>query len=238
MLAAVIALGVVVALLVLLVGGLLRSHADILKALHELGASLDDDAQSVGRPSRGTSAGAGRLAPDVVGVAADGAQLSASVSGGRDSLLVFLSTGCRTCQPFWDALRGGATAPDGTQVLVVTRGADEESAARVADLAGPDVAVVMSTNAWESYEIPGSPHVVFVDGTSGTVRGEGAAGSWDQVLGLLADARRDRSHARSWLDDPVVLPADHRDNADRIDAELAARGIAAGHQSLFPRSRS
>jgi hypothetical protein len=237
-LAAVIALGVIVALLVLLVGGLLRSHADILKALHELGASLDDGPTAGRTVSGGTSAGAGRAAPDLLGVAADGAQLTASVSGGHDSLLVFLSTGCRTCQPFWDALRNGATAPDGTQVLVVTRGPDEESPARVADLAGPHVAVVMSTDAWERYEIPGSPHVVYVDGASGTVRGEGAAGSWDQVLGLLVDARRDRSHARSWLDDPVVLPADYRDNADRIDAELAAQGIGAGHQSLFPRSRS
>jgi hypothetical protein len=41
--ALVIALGVAVLLLAVLVGGLLRSHAEILKALHELGAGLELD---------------------------------------------------------------------------------------------------------------------------------------------------------------------------------------------------
>ena len=43
--------GVVIAVLALLVVGLLRSHAEILKRLHELGAGLDPDAALL-RPRR------------------------------------------------------------------------------------------------------------------------------------------------------------------------------------------
>jgi hypothetical protein len=42
----VLILAVVVALLTLLVAGLLRSHAVILRRLHELGAGLEDDARA------------------------------------------------------------------------------------------------------------------------------------------------------------------------------------------------
>jgi hypothetical protein len=149
---------------------------------------------------------------------------------------MFLSSGCSTCQPFWSALRSGAAAPDGTQVLVVTRDPSEESPARVAELGGEGVPVVMSTRAWEDYEIPGSPHVVLVDGASGRIRGEGAAGSWQQVLDLVSQARGDHRHARSWLPDPVgpATAGGGHDNAVRIDAELAAHGISAGHDSLYP----
>ncbi len=233
--AAVVVLAVVVALLVLLVTGLLRSHADILRALHELGASLDDDGTAA--PSRTArqlpptfTGAAGRTAAAVVGSDPLGSPVATSVDGGRDTLLVFLSSGCTTCQPFWGALRGGEAGPADTNVLVVTRDPDEESTARIADLAGDRVPVVMSTQAWEDYEIPGSPHVVLVDGGTGTVRGEGAAGTWPQVLDLVGQARGDRAHARSWLPDPVTA----RDNADRIDAELAAHGIGDGHASLYP----
>ena len=42
--------GVVLALLALLVAGLLRSHAEILRALHELGANLDPTRTDDGVP--------------------------------------------------------------------------------------------------------------------------------------------------------------------------------------------
>ena len=45
-------LGVVVLLLAVLVAGLLRSHADILKALHDLGAGVGDPAGDAGHAMR------------------------------------------------------------------------------------------------------------------------------------------------------------------------------------------
>ena len=49
----------------------------------------------------------------------------------------------------------------------------------------------MSTQAWRDYEVPGSPHVVFVEGRTGRVRGEGTGQSWAQVAQMLARATGD-----------------------------------------------
>jgi hypothetical protein len=49
MLALLIAVICLVALLTLLVVGLLRSHADILRALHSLGVGVGDPAEAAGR---------------------------------------------------------------------------------------------------------------------------------------------------------------------------------------------
>ena len=54
-LAVVIAEGVAIALLAVLVLGLLRSHALILKALHELGAGLELEKQPRPRAAGGTA---------------------------------------------------------------------------------------------------------------------------------------------------------------------------------------
>ena len=60
MLAVVVAEGVAIALLAVLVLGLLRSHALILRALHELGAGLElEEAASAARRSGTTGPGAG-----------------------------------------------------------------------------------------------------------------------------------------------------------------------------------
>lgn len=262
--AVVIAEAVAIGLLTLLVAGLLRSHADILRGLHSLGVNLDPDAdptqpsfaprQQVGLGGKGGGAGSmtGRPATDLVGSDIDGARVSVGVGGtDHDTVLAFLSSGCRSCQTFWDTLRRGAQIPAGTRVVAVVRDPQEESAARIAELAGPELPVVMSTRAWEDYEVPGSPHVVHIDGASGRVVGEGGAASWAQVLDLLQQARGDTAGGdtaggdtarRAWLPDPANgAPSDgwdQRDNAARIDAELSAAGIGPEHPSLRPGSVS
>lgn len=69
MLAIVIGEGAAIVLLALLVAGLLRSHAEILRRLHQLGAGILPDATAGDR--RGVSAPArpqGAPAPDITGV--------------------------------------------------------------------------------------------------------------------------------------------------------------------------
>jgi hypothetical protein len=41
--------------------------------------------------------------------------------------------------------------------------------------------VVMSSEAWDDYEVPGSPYFLLVDGTPATVVAEGEASTWDAV---------------------------------------------------------
>lgn len=69
MIAVVIALTIVVALMLVLLTGLLRSHAEILRSLHDLGVSLDDDHGDQtfrvrARPAAATDAAAGPIPDD------------------------------------------------------------------------------------------------------------------------------------------------------------------------------
>ena len=111
-------LAVVLALLALLVAGLLRSHAEILRALHELGVDLDPAARR--RPAVTTAVGAptvrsaevpkrpSRRAVDVVGTTPEHDAVSIAVVGAKHlTLLAFLSSGCGSCLAFWDVFRDG-----------------------------------------------------------------------------------------------------------------------------------
>jgi hypothetical protein len=217
LLALVIAEGVAVALLGLLVAGLLRSHAEILRALHDLGADLDPaGGGQVIAGTRVTSLRSEDTAHDLSGQRLDGSAAAVGVVGAdHDSVLAFLSTGCTTCLPFWGALREGATAGGDTRVVVVVQ--DEDSVSKLRDLAGPDLDVIASSRAWSDYGVPGSPHIVHVHGPTGRVVGEGTGHSWEQVMDLLAQGNEGTPD---------------RDNAARIDHELAAVGIGPGHASL------
>jgi len=98
-------------LLVLLVAGLLRSHAEILRQLQELrGARGGQELRGAGGdalttlPSPGRRAG-GEDGHDVVGVTL--ARDAVKIGLGGDSpptLLAFLSSGCDVCERFWDDL--------------------------------------------------------------------------------------------------------------------------------------
>jgi hypothetical protein len=189
---------VVLALLALLLVGLLRSHAEILRRLPE---PRDDAAAS---PSAATTApdlpvhlpgprgGSGRPVVDIVGATLDGAQLSISPTA-TDTLVAFLSSGCLTCKTFWDGLRAEhrEPLPRGVRLVVVVKDRETESPSRLRDLAPPDIPVVMSSQAWADYDVAMSPYFLFVGAGSGTVRSEGSASSWPQVHSLLRDAIED-----------------------------------------------
>jgi hypothetical protein len=226
MIAVVIAEGVAILLLGLLVAGLLRSHAEILRALHDFGAGVDpDDSAPSRRRAAATGAGVtGGAAHDIAGVDPRGDAVAVAVTGAEhDTLLAFLSTGCDTCRPFWTAMNGDLGL-SGTRVIVVV--SDEESESELARLAGPQVEVIASTAAWEAYEVPGSPHFVYVDGPTGRVAGEGTGPDWPAVRSLFTQANADRASRTG----PVEV--EWRDNPTRIDSELLAAGIGPGHPSL------
>ncbi len=235
--------GVVVAILLVLVVGLLRSHAEILRRLHELGAGVYDDAAAGNGDLRASAGGANgsvnlrtrpgvptprpgaTAAVDLVGTTPRGAARSVSVVGApHATLLAFLSSGCTTCAGFWEAFREGAgdeLPGEGTRLVVLTRGAEAESPAVVQGLAPKGSPTLMSTGAFEAYEVPMSPYFILVDGPSGKVVGEGAATTWPQVRELLAQALADSGPGGG-------------DREARVDAELHRAGIAPGHHSLYP----
>lgn len=232
-------LAVVVAVLVLLVAGLLRSHAAILRRLHELGAgvgeigedaandpttALTTPASPLPQPPVATE---GRAAADITGNGPHGEAQAVRVVGVRhDTVLAFLSSGCATCHEFWEAFRDVAL-PDDTRLVVVTKGEDAESPVAIADVAPPGITVVMSSEAWTQYEVPGSPYVIHVDGESGRVRGEGTGPNWEQVRNMLVLGAGDLDARRS---SKAAADAEREREADEI---LLAAGIKPGDPSLY-----
>jgi hypothetical protein len=232
------ALVVVVLLLSVLVAGLLRSHATILRRLHELGAGIEVDpgaptpSRVVPRtdgtvPAPDATVPDGRMAADVSGVGPRGEAIAARVVDvPHDTLLVFLSSGCTTCLDFWKDL-GSTPLPTGTRLIVVTRGPDQESPSAVLELAPAGITVIMSTRAWDELRVPGSPFVVLVDGPSGRVVGEGTAGSYEQVLALFLRAGGDE------VSEAGGKAAADRRREQQLDRLLLASGIAPGDPSLY-----
>lgn len=246
MTALVVAQTVVVALLALLVVALLRSHAEILRRLHEIdpagsqdGAHGPEPLEFGVRPGVALPRESDTPAFDVVGATAAGEDVAVSVVGARAlTLLAFLSSGCVTCLDFWHAFaRERGRLPGGMRLLVLTKGPEQESSSAVAELTPPGVTVVMSTQAWVDYEVPMSPYFILVDGPAGAVRGEGAAGSWRQLTDLMGQALADTggvSRAGSAPPPGPRTPEGAADREARIDRELLAAGIAPGDPSLRP----
>jgi len=200
---------VVIALLALLVTGLLRSHADILRRLHD----LEGGAPTASAPPTSTT---GR-AVDVAGMTPQGETIAVGVVGvAHDTLLAFLSSSCHTCAAFWDGLaeRAHARLLPGVRVVAVTRDPEAESPSALAALAPAGMPCVMASDAIEAYGVPGLPYFVLVDGPTGQVRGEGTGLSWTQIADLMGRA--------------------DADNKTRIDGELSAAGIGPGDPRLYP----
>ena len=142
------------------------------------------------------------------------------------TLLAFLTSGCSTCAGFWEAL-GEPRLPAGVQTVIVTHGSERERPARLRALAPDGVPVVMSSQAWEDYAVPGRA--------------------------VLRARRRRRSAARAWPPPGRRWPRscrdaieDEREAADgtdgaaaRRDRRDARRGAGSGpmHPSLYPGRR-
>lgn len=219
----------VVAVLALLVVGLLRSHATILRALHDAGIDLDPDRHDgagagpvrVDDPEIRTVAGvprpadaSGRRALDLVGRTPQGGTKSVAVGNGATTLLAFLTAGCTTCARFWEAFANDdLDLPGDVRVVIVTKGPEMESPADVAAVAPSGHATIQSSQAWDDYRIPVAPYFVLVDGRRSVVVGEGAAASWDRLRDLLRRALAD---------------------ADLGQGKLHRRELLGGHRSERP----
>ena len=240
----VVLLAVAVGVLGLLVFGLLRTHAEILRALGRAGISLDDEetqGSAAGVVAERSEAGAvagPAGARDLVGTVPAGGPTKIAVTGvAHFTLLAFLSPGCRTCKRFWEAF----AAPDlklpggNTRLVVVGQDPAHDSESAMAELVPPGVKAVLSSAAWEDYDVPCSPYFALVDGADGRVVGAGSALRWEQLRDLLQQALDDAGLADQ-LGSPVPQAASRhsgRTRAQRADEALRSAGIGPGHPSLY-----
>jgi len=219
--------GLAIILLAVLVVGLLRSHADILRALHQLGAGVGEHAESAGdRFARPRPRLVANGAKDFVGTTLAGSTAHIGVSGtDHRTLLAFLSTGCASCLTLWEGMRSEdpLQGMENTRLVLVAKGPEAESQSRLEQLAPRDYTLVQTTEAWEEYGVPVTPYFVLVEGATGAVIGEGSASSWGQVRSLIGQAVADAA-ARSRGGDDEML----------ADRELRKAGIGPGHESLYP----
>ncbi len=199
----------------------LRSHAELLR---RIGPAGDAALPAIPEPPLVHRTGAARVAAPVAGPTPSGDALSLSFggAGSTPTLLAFLTSGCSTCAGFWETL-GEQRLPPGVQTLIVTQGAERERPSRLRRLAPKGVSVVMSSQAWEDYGVPGAPYFVLVDGS---VCGEGVATTWQALSSLVSDAIEDHREAEPGRSGT--------ERAARVEATLAAAGITPGDPSLYP----
>lgn len=227
MTAVIIIEGVVIVLLAILVAGLLKSHAEILRQLDALGAS-EDGSVTVGSPqTRPTTTGFEKApATTLTGVDLSGGVVAVSLEHGRgNTLIAFLSSGCLSCEAFWKEFQKGdfdLPTPD-TRTIIVTRGPKSESPSKVRELAPPRLTLLMSDDAWDVFRVPMTPYFLLVDG-SGMVVGEGAASSWRHLLGLLRQSAADAAS-------PIHLDTEGR--LQFSDSQLRDAGVQPGDPSLY-----
>lgn len=230
-------------LMAVLVAGLLRSHAEILRLLHHLGADYMGEAGSA--PSLAPMRHIG-TASDLAGVTPFGDAVVVGLANADSSaLLLFLSTGCEKCTRFLESIAAGAHRSLGSRVLVVTRSPDQESVGVLRGWQERGVEIVMSSAAWDDFRTPGAPYVVFCN--HGHIAGEGTAGSWGQIESLVAQAQSDidaateterpspRDAALARAREIARQAATDAEREHRNDEELRSAGIEPGDPRLYPR---
>lgn len=221
---------VILTVLTVLVAGLLRAYGTVLRRLHELDRG-GSPGQFVVQPEPESPSAEFGPAHDIAGETLSGELVTTRVAGvEHDTLLLFLSSGCATCETFWDELARPVRLPANTRLLVVPQDVATESPRDLAALAPDGVDVVLSSAAWHDYAVPGSPHAVYVDGRSGRIRGEGTGQSLRQVAELLAQATGEVGF--------VAAPAGQKSARDQrqetvVDRELLAAGILPGDARLY-----
>jgi hypothetical protein len=218
---------VLLVLLVLLVAGLLRSHAEILRRLGPTPAEGEDPASpgsqepALPTPARRATT---RQGSEIVGVTLEREPVKIGLGDTYSAtLLTFLTSGCAVCESFWNDLREGRPLelPTDIRVVAVTKDPTHESPSRLRALAPRGTPVVMSSTAWSDYGVPAAPYFVYLEGHR--ILGEGSANGWKQIASLVRDAIEDLDFARGG-------EARTRD----IDRVLATAGIGPGHPSLYP----
>ena len=222
MTALLVAVSVLLALVLVLVAGLLRSHAEILRRLHNL--ESDANGEELPVEESGPRRDGHALAAAVDGFSLDGDAVRVDFAPGAETLVAFLTSGCSVCRDLWAKL--GALTTEGMaglRIVVVAKDRKLESVVKLRRLAPEHVSIVLSSAAWDECAVPASPYFVHI-GKDGEIAGEGVSSTWEGVRSLLSDARADIG---------AEAGADGGSRMQRAEAELVGAGLSPSDASLY-----
>lgn len=174
---------------------------------------------------------------DIEGITPGGRAVMVAVrAADHRTLLAFLSTGCSTCSHLWQELatrHSAEFAAHQTELVLVTRGPGQTDPTAVGAVAPPQHLTIMSSQAWEQYQVPWTPYFILVDGGSSEIVAEGTAGSWDEVVALVRGedgltprepVRVAEEFPRSWLDPRIEIAGPGMDGRGLIAREPFGAG--------------
>src|SRR2546425_624927 len=134
---------VVLVVVGVLLVGVLRSHAELLRRLDSRTPSGPSPRLAEGIPQPPPPRAAAE-AVDGAGMTLDGDAVKLAVAGAPGStLLAFLSSGCLGCGEFWEAFGSKPDIPGGGRLVIVTKDTAFESPSRLLELAPEGVPLVM-----------------------------------------------------------------------------------------------
>ena len=209
-----------------LVGGLLRSHAEILRRLGA-GARTATPAPRRADAAGGSGASARRAAPPRWPGPRRPATRSRSTStapAAAPTLLAFLTSGCCDLRRRSGRRSARRRLPAGVRTVVVTHGSERERPARLRKLApagDPGGDVLAGVGATTACPAPRTSCW-----STASIRGEGVATSWPALGSLVGDAIEDQRRGRRRARRPR--------RASASIETLAAAGIGPDHPSLYP----
>lgn len=184
----------------LLVVGLLRSHAEILRQLSLLTGEAATPTQADASQPEGPELSGLAEAIKLAGETLDGEPIVIDLAAHTsDTLVAFLSGGCLSCDTFWRGLDEERLGlPGGAQPVIVTKGAEAESISHLRKVAPNGIPMVMSSPAWQEYAVPVSPYFFYVERGSGRIRGQGGATTWEKLISLVDAAVADEDIDQQW----------------------------------------
>jgi thioredoxin-related protein len=212
---------IILALQSFLVVALLRSHADILKRLHDL--------ENFGEPKHESSQDLEGPVSDITGVSPEEKVVSIAINSFKQVvLLCFLSSGCHTCKFFWNDLSDEIMSDLKVTPLIVTKGPNREDSKLIKALYNSKVRCVMSDDTWSAFKVPTTPYFVLLDITGRKI-GEGTAVNIDSLKSFVSQSLRDRRQEKIMQN---LNRSAMKDREDLVDQTLRDAGIFKGHPSL------
>lgn len=166
-----------VVLLSMLVLGLFRTITPLLERTEKALSVALERVRVTGLPQ-------GALVPSFAAATTDGVRFEEADLKGESSVVLFLGSGCTSCDVFIHDLSEGRVPGHGGRLIVVVNDERDAQLLSPAAAAGAIVLLERDHNIARAFESDRTPHAFVVDAT-GVVRGSAWPNTWDGIDELV-----------------------------------------------------